>query len=425
MRPTLVCRKTLKEIKPDEREVLSKTDTLTQKLNAALKRQKIKAQAVVGGSIAKGTFLKSDHDCDVFVGFEKKTYSRQDISKILLPILKSVFKHIKLLHGSRDYFSLSEGGINYEIIPVLAIRDPTDAENITDCSPLHVAWVKKHRSCRDEIRLAKAFCKANRLYGAESYIKGFSGHVLDILTIHYGGFVELLEAALEWNAPQVIDTTGYHKGNALKTLNAAKVQSPLIVIDPVEPMRNAAANLSKEKFDLFIDLAESFLEKPTQEYFKKKEVTLAQVKKKAGDRKLITIDIAAKAGKPDVVGAKLLKTVNFIGRGLADGGFVVHDMDWVWNKKKKAQIYIITDHGRIAPDYSRQGPPLSEKEHVAEFMKKNRNTFTAGDRIFATIKRKHTLPEQLLSEIIKDKYMTEKVARIRVAIVSKQKEKKR
>ncbi len=410
-------------IRPDEKDVLARTSKVIQKINITLKKKKIRAQAVVGGSIAKGTFLKDDHDCDVFVGFEKKTYSGKDISRILEPILKDAFKRVRLLHGSRDYFSFSENEINYEIVPVLAIRDPADAENITDCSPLHVAWVRKHKRFRDDIRLAKAFCKASRLYGAESYIKGFSGHVLDILTIHYSGFVKLLEASLEWKAPQVIDTENHHKGRALEVLNTAKVQSPLIVIDPIEPMRNAAASLSQQKFDVFMKLAEAFLDDPKLSYFKKKEVTLAQVRKRADDKKLIIIDITAKTGKPDVVGSKLLKAVDYIGQKLADGGFLIHDLDWVWNKKRSAWTYIITDHGRIASDYTRPGPPLSEKEHVAEFRKKNRNTFIAGNRIFATIRRKYTLPEQLLRVAIKDAYLKDKVARIRVGSVSKQKKK--
>lgn len=421
MHPKEVAHKVLKTIKPNEKEILAKTCTFARKLNAALKKTKVNAQAVIGGSIAKGTFLKGDHDCDVFVRFQKRKYSKQDIATILEPILKETFGRVKRLHGSRDYFTLTLDTINYEIVPVLAIRDPSEAENITDCSPLHVAWVKHHASFREEIRLSKAFCKANRIYGAESYIKGFSGHVLDILTIYYGGFVELLEASLDWKSPYVIDAENYHKGKALEVLNTSKIQSPLIVIDPIEPMRNAAANLGEGKFERFKVAAEIFLDSPKASAFKKKEITLAQVKKKAGKNKLIIVDVTAKTGKPDVVGAKLLKTTAYLGAKLAENGFRIIDMDWVWNKKRKAWVYIITDHDRIASDYTHQGPKLDLKDHVAEFKKKNKNTFKAGDRIFATVKRKYTLPEQALRQIIKDRYVTEKVSSIKVSSVSKKK----
>lgn len=421
MNPEEVAHKVLKTIRPNGKEILAQTRKFTRELNADLKKAKVNAQAAVGGSIAKGTFLKGDHDCDVFVGFQKKKYSKQDIAAILEPILKETFGRVKRLHGSRDYFTLTLDTLNYEIVPVLAILYPSEAENITDCSPLHVTWVKRHKSLRDEIRLSKAFCKANRVYGAESYIKGFSGHVLDILTIYYGGFIELLEASLDWKSPHVIDIENHHKGKTLEVLNTSKVQSPLIVVDPIEPMRNAAANLSEEKFEHFREVAEIFLDSPKLTAFKKKEITLAQVKKKAGKNKLIIVDVTAKTGKPDVIGAKLLKTTDYLGTKLVEGGFRIIDMDWVWNKKRKAWVYIITDHDRISPDYTHQGPKLDWKEHVAEFKKKNKSTFTAGDRIFATVKRKYTLPEQTLRAIIKDKYVKEKVSSIRVTSVSKKK----
>ena len=46
----------------------------------------------------------------------------------------------------------------------------------------------------DEIRLAKAFCHANGCYGAESYIKGFSGYALELLVYHYGSFQKFVKA---------------------------------------------------------------------------------------------------------------------------------------------------------------------------------------------------------------------------------------
>ena len=60
----------LKEIKPskkEEDEIKKISDLFIKKLNVQLKE--IDALAVVGGSFAKGTWLKGDHDIDVYVKF--------------------------------------------------------------------------------------------------------------------------------------------------------------------------------------------------------------------------------------------------------------------------------------------------------------------------------------------------------------------
>ena len=172
----------LEDIKPIEKD--KEIELFLKRLGKIVKENSIKAEVFAGGSIAKGTFLKNDHDVDVFVKFDLK-YSGKDISKILGKILKPL--NPKLVHGSRDYFSV-EDNLIFEIIPVLNITKSEQAENIMDMSPLHVDWVIKNSNVklRNEIRLAKQFCKSINVYGAESYIKGFSGHVLDILVIYYG-----------------------------------------------------------------------------------------------------------------------------------------------------------------------------------------------------------------------------------------------
>ncbi len=239
------------ELRP-KKDVVNKCIIVLDSINSEIKKKKIKAMAVLGGSIAKGTFLKDDYDCDIFVKFNL-SYKKKDISNLLEKILKT-FPRVNRIHGSRDYFNFKSNGINFEIVPVLNIKKAEQEINITDCSPLHVKWVKdnldKNPKLSDEIRLTKAFCKACNVYGAESYLRGFSGHVLDILTIYYNGFIPLLENAVKWKEKEVIDFNNYHKGSALERLNKSKLSS-LIVIDPIQPERNAAAVLSKENFLLF------------------------------------------------------------------------------------------------------------------------------------------------------------------------------
>lgn len=370
------------------------------KISAELKRRRIGARVTPGGSIAKGTFIRDDHDVDIFVRFSY-TYKGKDISSVLQKPLKKLFPKIERLHGSRDYFHL-RGRYNVEIVPVLDIGDPTRAVNVTDMSPLHVDWVKQHidRRLADDIRLAKVFCKAAGVYGAESYIKGFSGHVLDILVIHYKGFIRMLKAASRWKPNHVIDFYNHYHGKALQLLNNSKI-SPLIVIDPICPERNAAAALSREKLDEFRKAAEKFLKRPSAGYFEKKELTLDDLKKKAKDNKLLVIDIKGKKGKKDIVGTKFLKVYEMLRNNLVFRDFKVRSSGWKWDEESRATLWFIVDRKPLSEKKKQIGPPISSEQHAEQFKKKHKNVSVRGKRLYALVKRDFRQPDKLIQHLLK------------------------
>ena len=57
---------------------------------------------------------------------------------------KKSFKKYERIHGSRDYFIVDFENLSFEIIPVLKIKNATEAKNITDISPLHVKWMNNN-----------------------------------------------------------------------------------------------------------------------------------------------------------------------------------------------------------------------------------------------------------------------------------------
>lgn len=179
----------LKKITPDRQALLRKSARTIAAIQQEAAKKKVKCHIMLAGSLAKGTVLKQNVDCDIFVRFDY-TYKDKDISKLLKPLIATFSPAV--VHGSRDYYTFKKAGITYEIIPVLHITDPKDAQNVMDMSPLHVAWIvetlkkkkderqdgkAKKMSIPQEIMLAKQFCKAAGIYGAESYVGGFSGHV--------------------------------------------------------------------------------------------------------------------------------------------------------------------------------------------------------------------------------------------------------
>lgn len=392
----------------EKKAIYGEIDIVIEMIDKALKKSKVNARPVLGGSAAKGTFLKGDFDVDLFVKFNYK-YKEENLSDILEKVLKK-FKPNRV-QGSRDYFQFTHKKINYEVVPVLSVNSYKKAINVTDASPLHVDWVKKrvkNSKLRDEIILTKVFLKANKLYGAESYIKGFSGHVVDILTIHHGGFLKLLRATQRWKHGEVIDP---EKHKTFRDLNRSKMGA-LVIIDPVQPDRNASAALSAVNFNRLKAVAKEFLQEPSSAFFEREEITIAKLKKKAGENKLIVLKVNALKGKQDVVGAKLLKAYTHILRGLKKHDFIIIEKDWEWDKPHKAMFWFIVD-SEIMPKFKEHpGPPLTSKEHVKIFEKTYKDTYVKNKRIFAKVQRKYRKPELLISKLIKDEYVEERVKKI-------------
>ena len=421
-----------KKIRPDIK-VVSDADVVVKKINELLTKQKISAECVKGGSIAKETFLKNDYDIDLFVRFNP-SYTNQDISEILEKPLKELCNKLKVslerIHGSRDYFQFhmlkNKKVVIFEIIPVILIhaQNYNDAQNITDLSPEHVTWVKKYTSKNaslvDEIRLAKQFCKANKVYGAESYINGFSGHILDILIIHYGSFVSLLKAFSKFDEesltkPIIIDTEK-NLANPLKQLNKSKI-TPLIIIDPIQKERNSAAALNKERLLMFIDAAKSFLKKPDKKYFEIKDFdidaeisrSLKELKLKKKELNIIKIDIDTLEGSKDVVGTKVLKAYETIIEQLELNDFKILKSDWnfIFNEKR-AVAYLIVDRN-ISKELTQEGPPTNATADYKKFVDKHvasgHEIMFKDGRVYAMVPRKFLDPKSFIEDLIKKDFI--------------------
>jgi tRNA CCA-adding enzyme len=441
------------------KEVTSKVAALIQKIEASLGRQGIKAEVMLGGSAAKGTLIKGDFDCDIFVRFDKK-YLSDNLSDLLEPVLGDVAPFARV-HGSRDYFQIMSDGISYEIIPVLNVRSIREAKNVTDMSPLHVAWIRKRidksPGMADEILLAKLFCKSAGVYGAESHISGFSGHVLDILIAYYGTFGNLLKNAAGWKKFHVIDI---EKHNTKDALNESKI-SPLIVIDPVQGNRNAVAALSMEKFELFRRKAKEFLGKPSEQFFERKNLSVAQISSQIskdwpGKAKLL-IASEPLSGKVDVVGTKLLKAFEHIKTQLGLHDFAVLASGWSWgigfrgktgssgctseeprgkskaksklksktksqNQISPAYFWFVLDKSTLPEEKEHVGPPVFAKAGVEAFKEKHAKTFESGGRLYAVVTRKFTDAERFVGWLVKQEYMMERVKSIEVKKLEEKKQ---
>ncbi len=387
-------------------EELSNADSaasfFVSKLNKSLKPKG--AEAIIGGSNKKQTQLRNTFEIDVFACFNYKKYSQNDknIPDILEASLKKNFKKAERIHGSRDYFQVLVKPYLFEVIPILNISSAKQAKNITDISPLHAKWVaRKSKGKFSEIRLTKAFMAACGVYGAESYIRGFSGYACEILTIHYGSFANLLKAATAWGEKKIIDTEKHYLArNPLLELNKSKTGSPLIIIDPVQPSRNVSAALSTEAFTRFKETASKFLKKPSEEFFKKKAVSKKElVESKGKDSRLLILEILPEKNKKDVMGTALLGKYEILKEAFLKNSFIVEKSSWQWEGGKALMGFFIS---KKYPDKheKRIGPKVSDKNNSDRFRQKHKRTFVSGGRLITMVERRFKTPQALVKLVI-------------------------
>ena len=400
-----------KELQPDL-TVIKQVNDFVSNINKEIKKSKVKAVCVTGGSVAKATFLKGDFDVDLFVRFDY-SYKEKNISKLLERILAK-FKP-ELVHGSRDYFQI-KNKLNYEIVPVLDVKNPELAVNVTDMSPLHVDWVNKKikKGQDDEIRLTKKFCKVIKVYGAESYINGFSGHVVDILIIYYGSFLNLLKESQKWKPQVVIDIEKYYdsKRDILFNMNQSKITGPMIVIDPILKARNAASALSYEKFTIFKKKAKEVLKKPSEKFFIEEKIGVTLLKKKY-KKNLFIVTLKAMSGKKDVIGSKIVKAYKFTKTELQKVGFDFSKSGWTWNDKYRVLYWFVFKNMELPETRIIEGPPLDKKDHVKIFKNKYKKGYEKKGKLFAEVKVKLRTADKNILEISKKDYFKEKIKLIK------------
>jgi tRNA nucleotidyltransferase (CCA-adding enzyme) len=395
----------LKVVKPDKEtfdKINSNAKGFVKELNSKLKKKGINAEVFVGGSLAKGTLVKKNkydpenkfsdsqtsgkevYDVDIFVRFNEK-YDGGKISALLGKVLG---KKAKKIHGSRDYYQQVINGIIMEIIPVINIKKPADAKNVMDLSYFHVSHVLKKmkgkKKLADEIVLAKSFCHAQNCYGAESYIRGFSGYALELLICHYGSFEKFLKEVAKYNKSKKIiidDSKFYKKTNVLYELNESKVNSPIILIDPTYKQRNALAGLSDETFYRFKEVVKKFLKNPNSKFFEIKDIDKELRAKYKDKLKIVGVKTSKQIG--DIAGTKSKKFLEFFSYALKKE-FVVNLAEFNYDDENNiAKFYFVLEKKK---DELVRGPFVHDKKNVARFKRVHKKTVVKKGSVYSKIK---------------------------------------
>lgn len=392
----------LKQIRPDKNEqkkIKSLSGLLISIINETALENSINAEAILVGSVAKGTWLSGKADVDIFIKFPLDTTEEYLKEKGLFLGEKCIIE----MNGTHEYRYASHpyitGLINdleIDFVPCYDIKEAKKIKSAVDRTIPHMEYVKKYLTSdeADEVLLLKCFMKTINTYGSEFKVGGFAGYLCELLIIHYKTFLDVLEsAAEEWKPGYQIDLENYGTTD--------QFTEPLIVVDPVDPNRNVAAALSLQKLSDFVVASRNFLEDPSTVYFYKKEIhaNLDEVKEefqKRGTKSLI-LQFKAPDIPADALYPQIKKTVNSIVSVVERNGYRTFGSDYWTDEKQEIIIILEFETWKLPQVKKHYGPPIWSREHGAKFQEKYvEKSWVEEDRWVAEVDREYTEVDRLL-----------------------------
>jgi len=357
----------------EERRLISKVaDTILNRARSVIEEKRVDAEAVLGGSYAKDTWLKGECDIDLFVKFPPDL--KMDEFKLIgMDLAKEILKGYPTLvrYAEHPYLEGFVDGVRVNIVPCFNVK-PKRWISAADRSPYHTDYVKKHlkEELKGEVRLLKKFIKARGVYGAEVKTKGFSGYVCEVLIIRYGSFLNTLEAFSEFKRGAVISLGEVPADVKLR------FQTPVIILDPVDSERNLGAAISEESLATFISSARSFLQNPSLKYFERCDgESYVRLLEPMVDN-LILILFTHEQRSPDILWGQLHKTSEAIERQVKIRGFEVLKVFEASSEEAESAILLLLESLTLPKYVVKVGPDVYRKADAIRFVQKNLNRST-------------------------------------------------
>ena len=342
----------LQKIKPSDKEVKKTRERANRALGVVKKTHR---NALVGGSIAKGTFLKGDNEADIFLLFPGNM-KLDDRLGLLKEIALSIGDKAEVSFAQHPYVKGEYDGMNIELVPAYDVEPPI-VKSAADRSRWHVEWVSQFPAwLKDEVRLLKQFCRGIGVYGADLKVEGFSAYSLEVLALSEGGFVKALEriSSMKW---------------------------PVRKSDPVDKKRNVLASASRRSFELLKEAATAYIEKPGKKFFFPNEprTELPALKRTA----------LMKLEKPDMVEDAVWgiakKKARKIARNARVNGYKVGRKD-VFVGDSVYLIFKVDSLGR--GEVLVKGPPVERRLHAASFMDRHPKAYEDSGILYAREKNR-------------------------------------
>jgi tRNA nucleotidyltransferase (CCA-adding enzyme) len=392
------CEPSLEDVK-----YLTKIANETKDLVSGYRSPKV-VDVVLGGSFAKETWLKDEVDIDIFVKIDNSV-SDEEFEQLGKEVGLQSLKGYKtfLRYSDHPYVEAIVHGVRVNIVPCYNVQKGK-WRSAADRSPFHTDFIKKNLDDekRNHVRLLKRFLKSIGVYGADISTEGFSGYVAEIIILKYGSF-ELVLQAMSCIGPEnnVISI------DSPDVLTLKKFESKIVIIDPIDHNRNLGTAISSESLGKFVLAARSFLEKPSFDFFIRKEKKVYDHYKELYPN-LVVVEFSYKKRSPDVIWGQLKRSLNALSKQLCLANFKVVRSITVTDEEKNAAFVFLIESIKL-PAYSQKiGPKIFMKDETANFILKSqkRSLITWVDRemrVSTVIPRTNTNAVEFLKLLLTNK----------------------
>lgn len=355
----------LEAAEPDlaEQERLADTvRTLRERAEGALTDRGVEAEIVHVGSTARGTWVSSDRDIDLFVRFPVSV-PREDLERYGLEVGREVLPDPREEYAEHPYVTGTLHGFDVDIVPCYAVETASAGRSSVDRTPFHTQYLAD-RITEDlitDIRVFKQFLKGIGVYGSSLRVEGFSGYLTELLVLEYGDTRSVLEAASNWEPPVVLDPEDH---------GTRSFGDPLVVIDPTDPTRNVAAVLAPRNLARLQHHARDVLRAPRDSVFfptTSSPITPADLREHL-DRRDTTV-VALVITAPDIVDDELYPQLRKSAAGIRDeldrlGFSVFRDAPFA----RDHAVLLFELRVPELPGVERHdGPPVAVREHAERF----------------------------------------------------------
>lgn len=407
-------KKTTPGIK-ERKRILMLAEKLRKRVEEAANRAGLDVIVRVEGSIAKDTWLKEAPDIDIFMQVPPDT-PREAFGTTYLTIAKKATKGAEQIErfAEHPYLEAFLDGTRVNIVPCYRAREG-EWKSATDRTPFHTDYVKpllNEKLC-GETRLLKQFMKGTRVYGAEIKVGGFSGYLCELLVLFYGSFSKVLKAAGNWKPGTFIDLEGHYGGRGKE--RGLIFEEPLVIVDPVDKRRNAAAAVRRERMDEYIAASRAFVKNPSVKFFYPPETKPASSKKllqaiRNRGTSLVFIQFGEVKAVPDILWGQLYRSQRSLRKLVKQHHFRVIQ-DSVWSDEKTLNVFLIEVESRLLPPLmTHLGPPLEKRVECEKFLKKHVSSAKtlSGPRLeegrwVVGVKREYSDVVALLADRLKDR----------------------
>ncbi len=351
-----VIKDVIKRVRPDEKErdlVSSFAEKIRLEIERSLQDLDVPFSVEIHGSIAHNTWLSRDRDVDIFILLEKivtKEYIKQEILERLKSRLNYKFEQ---RYAEHPYLRAHIGEFTADIVPGFRVGKIISA---VDRTPLHTEFLKRNLSdeLADEVRLLKTFLKGIGAYGAEIKTRGLSGYACELLVVHFGSFLKVLDSFSKEERIFIDFSKSWEKEKAIKTF-----RRKIIIIDPADRDRNVTANTSVKTFYLTKLASKMFLEKPSIKFFypcvKENRIDLTSLKKRC----FISVMLEKNTEiPPDTYWGQAKRIERLVRRFLGNIREIYLYVTNIIDSKKYIYIVIEVNRAELDPYKEIKGPPV-------------------------------------------------------------------